>query len=434
MNKNTLIHIISLNKKTKEKIEKLTSLLEDVQVVSLTDRLQNNYFDNSEVEFAFIELNKNCITNMDLFKKIKATNPHAITIAVVDKIDSSIEKKIVSLGATTYIHSNYKNIYKVSNKIKKFLDLFRSGEYAHAPVKSVKLNIFGKETRCIKSIATINNDVDMMDLGLWITEKYSIKHKEKSQKFKESMELLYYMIKRSLIKDGNVEIEIEEDYNSIFLTMPSASCWFVKEVEEKYHNIKERYISKNFTFSIMFSIFPSTQKESLSGAVPYEKRALKEITKEESFKEEEKQKEISAAEFILSLSAKDLYMSTDLRDYEKYWRDTCYYILKNRSNQEVFALGKSIIKYGNILRSLKKFDLISHKLIELGMNIKESNLLVRDIQNVLNITDLLAEFVEVLIAWRRSIFEEQSVDNVNYIDPVIIDYCEDFKTLLKNLK
>jgi len=372
---------------------------------------------------------------------IKSEYPEVCIIVITALTDEETEKNFLKLGVDGYLRKPVSrdiltiklNGLLASLKVKK-------GEMSLLTSRQM-INPFVKTVRKMKTVFMVDNEEDMMNLGIWLTDYYHRQNSVTTMDFDFSVDFIYRLLTQIIKKQKPLTVLIEEDFDHAYLTFVLPNELAVEEVLFEFEQkIKDNIIIKRGMLHLKINMMCKEQPEALM-AHDFLKSALLHASDEvedggtvtkATAHISDKEKEMLRASFVEKISAKEFVDTlgdslmdeiADLKDLEAAWREQMDAFEMKPAKAQLEKLSDEVIlRYAKVINEMYEFHGLGYGLSSLAMFLKtiEEELLLA---NAAKVTMLLRNIADDLSTWRYGIFEARSAIDVHYLDSSLLSSC-----------
>jgi len=423
--------------------------------------------------------------NMDGFEAtriIKKDFPETIVMVITALEDEETEKKMIEAGANSYVKKPI-DYDIVKYKIKNFINLIQIKRNTKTIfTKKNAINPFNNDIRNMKIFYYITNEDDMMDFGTWLIDYFNKHNNQISINFYAIVDFLYKIMINTLKNEETLTIVIEDGFDSIYVNFASP-----KYLENDSHigmeeicSLKDNIVMKDGFFYLRINLlkkmeeadavykepevkdekpafidFDADEKDEKSdnddgGFIDFDADdsddSSKEVKvtnydKDETFEMNEHDRtllrqsyteKVSAVEFLEQIEGGLIDEIHDLVDLEEHWQDLIDRFDSKAEDKILFEISDILAKYSSVINSLYSFMALSYALSSLSTFLRNLTVDNIDTKTQRKFVLLLGCVKSDLADWRVNIFEEQTTQDIHYLDSSLFSSCMQIESLLVN--
>lgn len=377
--------------------------------------------------------------------RLKEIYPHTIVLAVTAVLDEATERKIRRQGASGYIRKPITEPGRVRYKIANFVNHLRRGHAVGVfGVEREALNPFSAEIRAVKTLVNVATEADMMDLGLWLIERYMTHHVTQGVEFNRSLDLLYGVISHALRNHVPTAVHIEENYEWLFLIVSlyepinkeamderfESTIGMHVRAEENRLNIRIRLRTDESEVQAPVSVAPAAAIVEQESKPQAPARAIDEG--ERQLLRQSHVEKLSATDYLATLSDSDLHEVQDMREIEEEWMSALGELEQRFSVENLHGVGQAAARYAGVVNSLYEFATLGYALSSLAVLIQGADEALLERVAPPRLMILLSGMLEDMQKWRDTIFVRRDTNDIHYLDSSLLSSCMQIEALLLN--
>lgn len=374
--------------------------------------------------------------------RIKEVYPETIVLAVTAVLDEATERKMRRQGASGYIRKPITEPGRVRYKIANFVNHLRSGHAVGVfGVAREALNPFNREIRAVKTVANVATEADMMDLGLWLIERYMAHHTTQGVAFNRSLDLLYGVISYALHRHVPTAVQIEENYEWLFLSVSLYEPINQGALDERFHStIGEHLKVEENQLFMRIRLRQEEERQPVSAPPPKPAERIEPaLPPARVIEEGERQllrqshvEKLSAAEYLATLNDADRHEVEDMREIEESWLEALNNLEEGFNLENLHQVGQSAARYAGVINSLYEFATLGYALSSLAVLIQGADEAVLERTQPQKLMLLLSGMLEDMQKWRTTIFVQRDTNDIHYLDSSLLSSCMQIEALLLN--
>ncbi len=374
-------------------------------------------------------------------RRIKEVYPQVVVLAVTALVDEQTERKMVRLGATSYIRKPIMEPARVRYKITNIINYLKSDQVRGAiALYGEAQNPFTQEVRAIKTTVQVATEENMMDFGLWLTERYMSQFETQSREFNSVLDLLYGVTRHSLGRHMPLVFNIEENFEWLFISIPLHDEMNHETLAERFEPVIGDHLRLEAgVLHLRLRIRKETKAIAPTEAKVDESPPVKpqEPQKKRVIEEGEKQllrqshvDKISAATYVASLDQSDLHEVEDMVEIEEEWEQAMDDLAENFTVEALQAVGGSVGRYAGVVNRLYEFATLGYALSSLSLLLQGASEEAIAQASTPKLRLLLGGMLEDMAKWRSTIFTERNTGDIHYLDSSLLSSCMQIEGLL----
>lgn len=378
--------------------------------------------------------------------RIKEIYPHTIVLAVTAVLDEATERKMRRQGASGYIRKPVTEPGRIRYKIANFVNHLRSGHAVGVfGVSREATNPFCSEIRAVRTVVNVATEADMMDLGLWLIERYMIHNATQGVEFNRSLDLLYGVISHALHRHVPTAVQIEENYDSLFLCVSLYEPLNEEVLQERFRSVIGENLhveEKQVCLKIRLRCDEGGERSAAAAAAMPPKSAESKpepVLAARTLDEGERQllrqshiEKLSAADYLATLSDSDLHEVQDMREIEEEWMQALGELELACTPANLHQVGVSAARYAGVVNSLYEFATLGYALSSLAVLIQGADQETLERIQPGRLVILLSGMLEDMRKWRTTIFAQRDTNDIHYLDSSLLSSCMQIEALLLN--
>lgn len=402
--------------------EKLNSILTQFREIKIYRASTIEEFKAlDEMELLFIEYRSG--DDLNYLKELKLNKSNEIYICLIGSEFQDLEYKFIDI----YIEKEFsQDVIKL--KIERFIKslklktigdiLFRDG---------VKFTTFKESIRNSKNIFYIQNESDMMDFGIWLSDNYNY-YQIPTKECQSMLEFLYKTINSAVNISGDLTILVEQSFDAIYISfkLPRERM----AVEDKLIFERDDVVLESGFIYIKLQISETPDidrrkldmKKFLTATVDGYKKILS--------KDSCLLNRVSAIEFIQTLDEEDIYQVEELIELDTEWINLIAKLELNLELESFTEIAKVIENFSVVINKFYTFSTLSNALYSISNLLFSTDLTTLSKDKIGKLLILLSSLREDLSDWRVRIFEEMDIDNIYYLDNSMLSSCIQMESIL----
>ncbi|GHS85308.1 hypothetical protein FACS1894103_6660 [Campylobacterota bacterium] len=416
---------------------------------------------NEEIDLVLMDLMMPVMDGFEATRRIKESCPNTMVVAITSLIDAETERKVTRIGATGFLRKPITDLKTTRFRIANFVAYIRTMHNTAGLTlrESNAKNPFTKEIRSIKSRVVITTEDELMDLNLWLTERYMNAHDTLDGQFRHFFKLLAETIGLSIKSHAPSSVEIEENFDWIFLCV------------SLYEPIDENVIKSNYPLlgndnvrvepNMLYirqplrektadtaetadqpapQVSPQISPDVAAGkvSVPPKPEAqppktVRQIgTQEQQMLRQSRTEKIGAQEYVQSFGSGNEDEIRDMTDAEEDWADTVAQLSEQFSIGNARKLSRVLNDYSSIVNRLIEFETLAYALTSMAHLIDQLEESALDGSTQMLFTTLMRGLLDDMRKWHETIFVAQSTPDIHYLDSSLLSSCMQIESLLLN--
>jgi len=375
--------------------------------------------------------------------RIKEAFPATIVVVVTAVLDEATEMRMRRTGATTYIRKPIRP-EKVRIKLSNILAYIKSRQIgAKEALGNRPFTPFAKEVRSMRTMVNVLHEDQMMDFGLWLTERYLAKQPVQSVAFNRILEFLYGVIARSLKRHMPVNIMVEEGFDALYLaftlneTLPELSEFIVKEIPLLGDDLMQHdgftFIKVGFGESKTAPAKPvpaAPKPESKEADIPEEAREVRRVEGYETrLLRHSHTHKITASEYQASLDDATKEEVGEVGELLAEWQEHMDNFTDQPTWETLKEMGGVISHVASVVNGLFEFTALGYGLSSLAIYLQNIDPEQFTQLNYERLTPFIQGMLEDLKQWREMVFYRQETGDIHYLDSSLLSSCMQIEAL-----
>lgn len=399
-------------------------------VSTAKDALNHLFFNQSEIVILALKLPDS--DGFKTAKKIKDLYPKTVIIALVTFLDQRIEKELNLHGISGYIGKPITETGRIKYRINGYINHIRASKHtARLTTSYTALNPFSSDIRSIKTTITISNEEEMMDLGLWLIERYTAHNSTQGMRFNRSIDLLYGTITYAIKHHTSTTVLIEENFDALFICISLYKA-------PKHQAIADRFastIGENIQIindRLFLRIYLKEPQESVATPQATQKELLATSEKAHEMLRKSHVDKISAVSYMATLNDIDLDEVRDLEDIEDGLKNALSDLTYSPNQENFVHTGELLSYYASKINSLYEFSTLGYAISSLGLMLGNISISQLEVIETKKISMLLNAILEDISKWRETIFVSKSTQDIHYLDSSLLSSSMQIENLMLN--
>ncbi len=366
---------------------------------------------------------------------IKSEFPNVHIIVVTALTDDVTEQNFLKLGVDGYLKKPLaRGVLKV--KLEGLIAALHIKD-GTSNILSVKntLNPFNKNIRKMKTIFDVENEDEMMNLGLWLTSYYTNRNAVTTMNFDFSLDLIYQFIKNQIKRGVSTKVILEEDFDDVYLSFVTSNELTMETLDVSIEDrIRENIVVKNGMFYLKIKMKYDYQPEALMAeemmkgmlASMSDLEAGFDGASEYNFSSVDSgvyDEKISAKDFACSLDSGTIKSIDSLGAIEKRFgilldelEDAPSAVVLKKIVDDV------VVPYAAVINKIFEFNIIGYAISTMSVflrSVSDEHLA----NNTVRMHSILLSILQDLTSWRRDVFIDCSASDIHQYDSAILYLC-----------